>query len=168
MLAVIRLQAALLIASLGLTPAVVLWSSSGPAGDQATFVGPEERERAEYGRLSFKLLAGFPISTGSVPAPILALDGHKAAVDGYMLPLEMSAAGVSRFLLTANVDTCLFGVISPPNARIEVMMRESHRVPYTHLPLRAYGALSVQPQVESGWLAGLYWMAADFVGIVPR
>jgi hypothetical protein len=121
--------------------------------------------------LTFRSLSALSLpgdrAARTLPVAILALDGRRVVVEGYMMALDMTTDGVSRFMLTGSFDTCLFGIITPVTGRIDVTMTRGRRTLVSHLPIRVYGTLHVRTAVEDGWLVGLYQMdgeAVDFGG----
>jgi hypothetical protein len=125
---------------------------------------------------SFQLLSSFPyVSIASpatrqsairppIPPQVLALRGRQVAIDGFMLPLDITSDGVRTFLLNASYDMCQYGAPMVINQQVEVAMSEGRRTAYTHFPLRVYGTLDVGEVFQRGELVSLYRMRAEAVG----
>jgi hypothetical protein len=104
------------------------------------------------------------MSDAGVPDEIRRLSGRKVAVDGFMMPLDFVGGAVTRFVLNASYDMCLFGAPSSATERIDVEMARGRTVPFTHRPLRVYGVLDVGAQWEAGRVTSLYRLQAHAVG----
>jgi hypothetical protein len=125
--------------------------------------------------VGFTVLSGFvspdtlgiaytPGTRAEIPQTIRDLDGHAIAIDGFMLPIDITSQGVSRFLLNASYDMCQFGAPSNVNQRIDVVMAGGQRVEYTHLPMRVFGVLHVAEELDGSSLVGLYHLDGDAIG----
>jgi hypothetical protein len=137
-----------------------------------------EQLREEYQAISFADLSSFhygarmpnglPAIVSSkreaIPPRILALNGKKVAVDGFMLPLDFDGGGVSQFILNASYDMCAFGAPSALNERIDVTVADSRRTIYTHLPLTVFGIFDVGEQTRDGRVVSLYRLRALAIG----
>jgi hypothetical protein len=101
-----------------------------------------------------------------IPADVQALDGRDVSVRGFMLPLDTDSGRVTRFILTATLDACHFGLIGQANEWMLVTMAPGRHVPFPRLtPITVFGRLAVRPRMRAGRLTGLYEMTADAVGI---
>jgi hypothetical protein len=142
--------------------------------------------KARYPFVRFSVLAGFdvpkldvdmfalsphaatPLASGTlrIPPDVAALDGHAVSVRGYMLPVTLEGGGVTKFLLTATIDSCHFGMIGQANEWIMVTMAAGRHVPFPKgTPMTVFGRLAVKPQMRNGGLAGLYELTADVVTV---
>lgn len=131
----------------------------------------------EYPDVPFSLLAGFTYASRPtdaapddswrrrVPPPVLRYSGQKVSVEGFMLPIEGTEAGISRFLLTASFDMCAYGAPTRPNDFIVVTMKDGRLAPFIHTPIVAFGVLTVQEQQRNGRVASLYQMESDGVSV---
>jgi hypothetical protein len=134
--------------------------------------GVSEREAGSYQPVSFETLSAFDYSYDStpqdIPDTVRDLGGHKVALRGFMLPLDVNEQGVGRFLLNSNYDMCQFGVpAGSPNQWVEVRMTGAQRVPYVHTPVVVLGTLDVGEVRNQGRLVSLYRLVADRTAI-PR
>jgi hypothetical protein len=135
----------------------------------------------DYYKLGFEVLSSFPseapmlraIPKGpllqekkprtKVPNSILALDGQKVSVPGFMIPMAMDKNKVSSFILAQNQQACCYGIMPKLNQWIYVTMGEGRTADSTmDVPITIYGTLQVRegagPQ-DGGWC--LYRMTAD-------
>jgi hypothetical protein len=146
--------------------------------DASTIARGEQLE--ELGRThtltSFRLLSSFPyVSVTSpairqyalrpqIPAQVLALNGRRVALDGFMLPLDITSEGVRTFLLNASYDMCQYGAPVVINQQVEVTMTRGRRTAYTHSAMRVFGTLEVGEAFSRGELVSLYRLQAEAVG----
>jgi hypothetical protein len=99
-----------------------------------------------------------------VPPEILALDGQKVFIKGYMRPPEM-LRGIERFLLVRDNNQCCFGDISTVKYydRILVNMTGSKRLNYSDGVFAMGGVLRVMPQNAAlGPEAPVFALIADY------
>ena len=96
-----------------------------------------------------------------IPKNILALDGKKVHIKGYMMPIDFEDGGTNEFILTRVVPSCFY--CQPPqlNDWVEVRMKEGKRVPYfPDSPIIISGKLEVGEKQEDGFVISLYTMEA--------
>lgn len=99
-----------------------------------------------------------------IPPEVSALNGATIAVRGFMLPVDATPAGVGKFILTATVDSCHWGMIGMANESMMVEMAGGKRIPYYRFqPIVMFGRLSIDPKWRGDGLAGLDQMKADYV-----
>lgn len=122
--------------------------------------------------VSFNVLSGFdwempdPLDPGAQTAPnvippsVKALHGKPVYLKGFMLPLDLDASGVSRFMLNASLDMCYFGAPVRLNDWVMVTMRGGQKAKFTHLPTAVWGVLEVGEEVRNGRTVSLYRLAA--------
>jgi len=96
-----------------------------------------------------------------IPATVKALNGKQVAIEGFMLPLDLTPAGVSQFLLNASIDMCYFGAPVRMNEWILVTMKDGKRASFTHLALTVKGRLEVGEVFRNGRVTSLYRLDAD-------
>lgn len=121
-----------------------------------------------YTALSFANLSAFDYTPGmpvsALPVDVRSADGRKVSIHGFMLPLEVTARGVTQFLLNDSFDMCQFGLGSgAPNQWVEVVMSDGRRVPYTHRPITVVGTFSLGERRRNGRVLTLYRLAAERV-----
>lgn len=152
-------------------------------------VVPGERAsemKREYPFVRFSLLAGFQVpeldndvfglsphaaaaregDVLSIPNEVHALNGQKVSVRGFMLPVDVEGGRVTRFILTASIDSCHFGMIGQANEWILVTMGPGRYAPFPKFtPITVLGRLDVRPEMRGDRLAGLYHMTADAIAV---
>ena len=93
-----------------------------------------------------------------IPKKIQELDGTKAAVMGFMLPLKVSPESglVTEFLIMRDQSACCYGSVPKINEWISVTMTDKGVRPMMDQPVTIYGQLKVGPTRENGYLVGIY------------
>lgn len=150
---------------------VALAAAARPAGAQL-------RVAAKYQPVAFDLLSSFDIDMPDpldpkpappnilVPDPVKALNGRLIALRGFMLPLDLDAKGVSKFMLNASLDMCYFGAPVRFNDWVMVTMPAGKKAKFSHLPTNVTGRFEVGQELKNGRIVSLYRMAADDAEIV--
>lgn len=108
--------------------------------------------------------AGRPLlrSDDRIPPAILAYDGRKVSVRGFVLPLRLKKGRVVEFLLLRDQGTCCFG----PQAQINHFMRVRYPAGTEIEQGRAYrvrGIIRVGEVYVQGYLTGIYNFEAESV-----
>jgi hypothetical protein len=131
-------------------------------------VGAQAYQRVDFNKLSnyeYELPDPFDPTPrtlqNKIPDAVKALDGTLVSIEGFMLPLDLNAQGVSQFMLNASIDMCYFGAPVRMNEWILVTMKGGTRAKFTHLALNVKGRLSVGEEVKNGRVASLYRLVAD-------
>ena len=126
---------------------------------------------ASHTNVSFDTLASVhyrePVSTGhplGIPAELQRLDRQPVSIDGFMLPIDLDGERVTRFILNANRDMCMFGAPSVAEQRVEVVMETGRAAAFTHRAMRVFGVLEIRPEYDGGSLSGLYRLRATAIG----
>jgi hypothetical protein len=96
-----------------------------------------------------------------IPASIKALDGKPVFLKGFMLPLDLDADGVTKFMLNASIDMCYFGAPVRLNDWIMITMKPGKKAKFTHLPTGVWGRLEVGEEVRNGRTVSIYRMLAE-------
>jgi hypothetical protein len=137
----------------------------------------------DYNALSFVELAGFkyeePIPKSGekpeevearrpknqIPETVMALNGKMAAVEGWMVPMQVDDdGGVKSFVLVKTQPACCFGDTQKMNEWIDVTMKGDVKAEFNvDRPITVYGKLEVGEKVEDGFVLSIYRMAADLV-----
>jgi hypothetical protein len=127
--------------------------------------------KKEYAFIRFSVLAGYdypmpqpnsPPPQVEIPGQVRALDGKKVSVRGYMVPLEFDKGAVGRFILSASIDACHFGIVGSPNEWILVEIAGGRRTRSAGFdPVTVFGVLSVGAEVKKNRLSSVYRMKAD-------
>jgi hypothetical protein len=141
--------------------------------------------KSQYPLVRFSLLSSFEVpetdlagfsrsphsaksttTTWLVPPEVKALDGQRASVRGYMLPLTNDGNRITEFILTASIDSCHFGTVGLMNEWILVEMAPGRSVPFPKaVPITAFGRLAVGPETDGEIVTSLYRMTADAIAI---
>ena len=99
-----------------------------------------------------------------IPKPILELNGEKVAIQGFMVPLDVSREGIETLVLLRTQVACCFGDVVAMNEWIYVEVDPEKPVTfYTDLPITVYGTLEVGEEIEDGVVLSVYRMKADDV-----
>lgn len=141
---------------------------AGPAPPSGRF------ERASYTWIDFDPLMDFEypelvrvdgdVPPPALPAAVLALNGKRVAVEGFMSPLAFDAGGVKEFSLVQDPSLCCFGAVPEMNHWIHVVMPDKERTEfYSFDPVAVYGVLQVGEEYQDGYVVSLYRMVADKV-----
>jgi len=130
-----------------------------------------------YVKADFERLAGFkvvpppfdasakPGSEGpslgkQIPDEIRALDGRKAIVTGFMLPIKMEGGRVTELLLMRTQMMCCYGVVPQVNEWILVRMAKGvHQL--MDVPVSFSGKLHVKELYENGFLTAIYTLDGE-------
>jgi hypothetical protein len=99
-----------------------------------------------------------------IPPAIQAHNGRKVAIDGFMVPYDMSTNVVNQFMLVASYDACGFGDMpARVNDFVDVSVR-GKGVFFTDGEIRVTGTLSVGEQFDTeGFLVSIYRLDAEAV-----
>lgn len=129
----------------------------------------------EYLRVPMSVLAGFhydpqphppgadalgiPAPADAVPEEILAIDGKRVAVVGFMVPLDVDRKGVKEFVLSQNRSYCCYGVKPALNEMVLVRMEGERRAPFLKdTPIAVFGEFDVSEDRQGGYVLSLYRM----------
>jgi hypothetical protein len=100
-----------------------------------------------------------------IPAAVKALNGKMVALEGFMLPLDLTPDGVSVFMLNASLDMCYFGAPVRMNEWVLVKMKAGKRAKFTHLATIVKGRFEVGEEMRNGRVASLYRLEADLAEV---
>lgn len=126
-----------------------------------------------YQKLAFSTISNYeyelpdPLDPSSkapqnvIPAAVKALHGKQVALDGFMLPLDLTPEGVSVFMLNASIDLCYFGAPVRMNEWVLVKMKAGKRAKFTHLSTTVKGRFEVGEETRNGRVTSLYRLEAD-------
>lgn len=104
----------------------------------------------------------------TIPDGIKSLNGKMVALEGFMLPLDLTPQGVSVFMLNASLDMCYFGAPVRMNEWVLVTMKGGKRAAFTHLATTVKGRLSVGEEIRNGRVTSLYRLEADAADVEGR
>lgn len=128
---------------------------------------------ATYQPITFNLISNYeyelpdPLEPASrapqnvIPANVKALNGKMVAIEGFMLPLDLTPEGVSVFMLNASIDMCYFGAPVRMNEWVLVKMKAGKRAKFTHLATTVKGRFEVGEEMRNGRVTSLYRLEAD-------
>lgn len=138
---------------------------------------------SDYQEISFKVLSGYKYQeplpqegerpedvekrrdNNQIPADVKALDGKKAIVQGWMVPMEVNDDGsVKSFVLVKTQPQCCFGDMQAMNEWVDVAMTPGKTAPFNvDIPVKVYGKLEVGEKVEDGFVLSIYRLQGDHV-----
>jgi hypothetical protein len=136
-------------------------------------VGAQDDLPKGYVYVGFNILSGYdwempdPLDPmgkppkNEIPTTVKALDGKMVYLKGFMLPLDLDAQGVTKFMLNASIDMCYFGAPVRLNDWIMITMKPGKKAKFTHLPTGVWGRLEVGEEVKNGRIVSIYRLAAD-------
>ncbi|MFT3868502.1 MAG: DUF3299 domain-containing protein [Nibricoccus sp.] len=146
--------------------------SARAAGEAAAFPVVDGLIKADFDRLAaFKVEPppfdpkAAPGSEGpslgkQIPDEIRALDGRKAVVTGFMLPIKMEGGKVTELLLMRTQMMCCYGVVPQLNEWILVRMPKG-ALQLMDVPVSFSGVLRVKELYENGFLTAIYALDGD-------
>lgn len=122
---------------------------------------PSEDEMKRIGTDTAKL-------PGQIPPEVMALGGKPVVVDGFLLPIDMGAEVIRRFVLSPSVAGCCWGGPTKMNDWIDVHVDDAklgRRLMQMDqaLPIRVWGKLEVGPKISDGFVESVYRMVPDDV-----
>ncbi len=102
-----------------------------------------------------------------IPAEVKALDGKKAILEGWMVPMEVSEDGsVKSFILVQTQPQCCFGDMQAMNEWVDVVMQPGSNADFNvDIPVKVYGQLEVGEKMEDGFVLSIYRMKANRVDL---
>ncbi|MSO51783.1 MAG: DUF3299 domain-containing protein [Acidobacteria bacterium] len=103
-----------------------------------------------------------------IPDAVKSLNGKLVAIEGFMLPLDLTPQGVSVFMLNASLDMCYFGAPVRINEWVLVTMKGGKRAAFTHLATTVKGKLSVGEEIRNGRVTSLYRLEAAAAEVEGR
>lgn len=96
-----------------------------------------------------------PTGEEQIPAEIKSLNGKKAVVTGFMVPVKIDKGLVTEFLLMRNQMACCYGAVPNMNEWVIVRMQKGIQ-PLMDTPISFYGVLKVGAVFENGYMTGIY------------
>lgn len=101
-----------------------------------------------------------------IPADVLALDGQKVALAGFVLPLTLQDGRTTRFLLLRTQSACCFGLMPRVNELVVVHVPAPGIRPQPDTPFVVAGKFHVQWTGEGDQLIAIYRMEGERVEVV--
>lgn len=138
-------------------------------------------QKVQYKRLNWAVLSSFDyappdpkaLKSGTAqprpdifPEKVKALDGMPVIAEGFIIPLDVTPAGASMFVLNPDVDVCMFGIPPRLNDWVLVTMPPGERVMVSHLPTTVKGRLVVGEEIRNGRVTSLFRIQAE--SAIPR
>lgn len=109
-----------------------------------------------HSKLDWKQLGGFRYQEGGlIPAEVLALNGQKAGVAGFILTVGESE-DMREFILLESLWGCCFGGVPDVNQTIVVRLAQGQAFDYTASPVLVTGTLQVGEEKQGQFVASLY------------
>ena len=136
--------------------------------------GREEPAAADTGKpdkstgplkLDFEKLASYNYKPGTaVPDEIMALEGKKIQLTGYMYPTN-KIRDLSKFIFMKDRGTCCYGSKAQWTHFLQVTIpKGKETINYSTDPVTVVGTFRVNEQVEDGYVLGLYDLAVESHG----
>ena len=157
-------------------------ASPGLTASPTIYIPGAPQATGDYESVSFNLLSSFffwdPLNDtengtveenkkkSKVPEKVLAYNGHKIAVTGFMIPIDEDEKFiVSTFVLAKNQMTCCYGASPRPNDWIYATVPpEAHKVEdQMDVPLTVYGTLTIDSALSDPSMPTLYRLVVDKV-----
>jgi hypothetical protein len=103
-----------------------------------------------------------PEKGGNIPPDVLALNGAKIRLNGYMIPMDQ-AESITKFALVPSLFSCCFG--QPPQIQhtIVVTVPAGKAVSYYPDEISVEGTLTVQEKKEDGFIVSIFEVATTSV-----
>lgn len=100
-----------------------------------------------------------------IPANVKALNGKKAVVQGWMVPMEVNEDGsVKSFVLVKTQPQCCFGDMQAMNEWVDVIMQTGKNAEFNvDVPVKVYGQLEVGEKMQDGFVLSVYRMQGERV-----
>lgn len=99
---------------------------------------PDGFERISYTQLAFDYL-----KQREIPEEILALDGKRIFVKGYVYPGNQMT-GITKFVLCRDSGDCCFGGEPPKTDMIQVALDESQAMDYSQFQTKVWGTFRIE------------------------
>jgi hypothetical protein len=162
-----RPLAAMILAAAGWFGSTGLAVDNAKAGEPGGYVRAGFDVLAAYtftpAELDPSAPAGTPPPSGikQVPAQVMALDGKKVVVSGYMLPTKIDKGFVTEFLLVSSPMLCCYGATPQVNEFVVVKMSGPGVKPVMDTPVQFLGKLAVKEMYEDGFLTNIYSLQGE-------
>ena len=98
-----------------------------------------------------------------IPEDVIAMDGRKVALAGFILPLALADGRATEFLLLRTQSACCFGLVPRVNELVVVKVAPPGITPRPDTPVVVAGTLTVKWVGEGDQLMALYEMRGDQV-----
>ncbi len=104
-----------------------------------------------------------------IPRRIRELDGKKATVEGYMIPIDFGEGDVLSFILVPSQQACCYGVPPRINEIVYAKMSAGKKTKYfKDMPIHVWGTLVVGEEIRDGTVFCMYFMEAEKVEMTPE
>lgn len=119
---------------------------------------------SESGEISTTATVNKPTEKDRIPANILALNGKKLAVQGFMMPIEIKRNQVKSFLLVRNQMACCFGMMLGFNEWVFIRCPEDKPADFVpDVVITVYGTMEVGEEIQDGAVMSIFRMRSDEV-----
>lgn len=103
-------------------------------------------------------------SAKRIPPQLMALNGTKVSIEGFMNPIDFDREGVKSFALVHNSIGCCFGMFPRMNEWVSVEMAGERKAEfYSVEPATVYGVIEVGEEFEGAYVVSLFRIKADHV-----
>ncbi len=92
------------------------------------------------------------------PASVLALNGQKVSIRGYVIPLDLDNEGMNSFIVVPFLEMCHFGALGGPNQWVMVTMKGKTEFRGVFYPVTVFGTLDVGEVMIDGYFESFYRM----------
>jgi hypothetical protein len=96
-----------------------------------------------------------------IPQTVKALDQHRIALKGFMLPLKVEGGLVTELLIMRDQSMCCYGTTPKITEWVSVKMTSKGVKPVMDQPVTIFGKLQVGEIRENGYLVGIYQMDGE-------
>lgn len=103
-----------------------------------------------------------------IPTNILALDGRRVAIEGFMSPVEFEKDRTIEFLLQRDPPACCYATMPNLHEWVVVSVKSPGVPARMYQVIRASGVLHVGVKRQNGMVSSLYRLEADKVVEVSR
>lgn len=130
----------------------------------------------EYREMTWRELASFvyqpsvdpsaktPPTPEPLPGEIVALQGQRLQLAGYMMPIEVDGRKVLSFVLVRDQQLCCYGKMPAMNEWVFVRLEKGREIDMNmDRPIVVKGTFEVGEDIEEGVVISLYRMVGDSV-----
>ncbi|HET6251023.1 MAG TPA: DUF3299 domain-containing protein [Tepidisphaeraceae bacterium] len=108
-------------------------------------------------------------SGGNIPADVLALNGAKIRLTGFMLPLDQ-AENITQFGLVSSLFACACNLGGPPQIQHTIVANcpKGKAVSYCPDPIIVEGKLTVEEKKDDGYIISVFSLEVTSVKPAPK
>jgi len=112
--------------------------------------------------IDWRFLGEMDYITAKASSELMALNGKKVKIPGFMVPLEDNVKAVTEFLLVPSPQACIHVPPPPPNQMVYVKMGPSEKAEVPYGPIWVYGTLNLVTK-KSMYGDASFELVGDFV-----